>query len=208
MLGVNFSLFVNLFDIAIWSHRHNMMTLLLTHEAKTKWTKFCRHFQIIFFNENVWIWIKISLKFVPKGPINNIPALVQIMAWRWPGDTPLSEPMTESLGLNELNIYVKLSTADKKWSAEPIPPLQYMYCQLIDPCWHHVWAVWYKTKFGSQNLAIKFGVFLVIHMYMQCFFFKKHVQCGSNNDVIKYCGWGIHHSWDMSFWKLEVYQLW
>ena len=34
-----------------------------------------------------------SLKFVPKGPINNIPALVQIMAWCWPGDKPLSEPM-------------------------------------------------------------------------------------------------------------------
>ena len=36
---------------------------------------------------------KISLKFVPKGPINNIPALVQIMAWLWSGDKPLSEPM-------------------------------------------------------------------------------------------------------------------
>ena len=29
-----------------------------------------------FFNENAWIPIKISLKFVPKGPISNIPALV------------------------------------------------------------------------------------------------------------------------------------
>ena len=29
-----------------------------------------------FFNENVWIPIEISLKFVPKGPIDNIPALV------------------------------------------------------------------------------------------------------------------------------------
>ena len=47
----------------------------------------------IFFNENVWIPIEMSLKFVPKGPINNIPALVQIMAWRWQGDKPLSEPM-------------------------------------------------------------------------------------------------------------------
>ena len=46
-----------------------------------------------FFNENVWTPIKISLKFVPKGPINNIPALVQIMAWRRPGNKPLSEPM-------------------------------------------------------------------------------------------------------------------
>ena len=45
----------------------------------------------IFMNENLWISLKISLKFVYKVPINNIPALVQIMAWRWPGDKPLSE---------------------------------------------------------------------------------------------------------------------
>ena len=50
-------------------------------------------FKWIFLNENVWIPIKISLKFVPLGPINNIPALVQIMAWRRPGDKPLSGPM-------------------------------------------------------------------------------------------------------------------
>ena len=50
-------------------------------------------FKCIFLNENVWIPIKISLKFVPQGPINNIPALVQIMAWRQPGDKPLSGPM-------------------------------------------------------------------------------------------------------------------
>ena len=31
--------------------------------------------------------------FVPWGPINSFPALVQIMAWRRPGDKPLSEPM-------------------------------------------------------------------------------------------------------------------
>ena len=33
-------------------------------------------FKCIFLNENVWIPIEISLKFVPKGPIDNIPALV------------------------------------------------------------------------------------------------------------------------------------
>ena len=38
----------------------------------------------------------ISLKFVPKGLMKNIPALVQ-MAWRRPGDKPLSEPMMVSL---------------------------------------------------------------------------------------------------------------
>ena len=51
------------------------------------------NFKCILLNENVWIAIKISLKFLPKGPINTIPALVQIMAWRRPGDMPLSEPM-------------------------------------------------------------------------------------------------------------------
>ena len=50
-------------------------------------------FNRIFVNENVRISIKFSLKFVPKGSINNIPALVQIMAWRRPGDKPLSGPM-------------------------------------------------------------------------------------------------------------------
>ena len=54
-------------------------------------------FKCIFLNENLWISIKISLKFVLKGPINNIPALVQIMAWRRQGDKPLSEPMMVSL---------------------------------------------------------------------------------------------------------------
>ena len=48
-------------------------------------------FKCIFENENVWISLKISRKFVPDVRINNIPALVQIMAWRRPGDKPLSE---------------------------------------------------------------------------------------------------------------------
>ena len=50
-------------------------------------------FKHIFLNENVWISLKIPLKFAPRGQINNIPALIQIMAWRRPGDKPLSEPM-------------------------------------------------------------------------------------------------------------------
>ena len=55
-------------------------------------------FQTTFSNAFSWMkiykfWFKISLKFVPKGPINNIPALVQIMVWRRLGGKPLSEPM-------------------------------------------------------------------------------------------------------------------
>ena len=44
----------------------------------------CRHFaddifKWIFLNRNVWIFIEISLTFVPKGQINNILVLDQIM---------------------------------------------------------------------------------------------------------------------------------
>ena len=54
-------------------------------------------FKRIFLNGNARISIKISLKFVPKSPINNIPALDQIMVWRRSGDKPLSEPMMVGL---------------------------------------------------------------------------------------------------------------
>ena len=47
-------------------------------------------FKCFFVNENVWIF---SLNIVPDGPIKNIPALVQIMAWHRLGDKPLSEPI-------------------------------------------------------------------------------------------------------------------
>ena len=63
----------------------------------------CRHFVDdifigIFLNENVWISLKFSLKFVPKVRFNNIPTLVQIMVRRRPGDKPaLSEPMMVSV---------------------------------------------------------------------------------------------------------------
>ena len=50
-------------------------------------------FRCIFVNEKFCILVKISLKFVPKGLIDNKPALVEIMAWRQIGDKPLSEPM-------------------------------------------------------------------------------------------------------------------
>ena len=57
-------------------------------------------FKCFFLNENLSILIKISLKFVPQGPINNIPALVQIMAWHHPGDKPLSGSMMGSLPMH------------------------------------------------------------------------------------------------------------
>ena len=83
----------------------NMRCVNITNRNETQWRvntlkqrQDGRYFvddvlKCIFLNENVLISIKISLKLVPKGQINNIPALVQIMAWRGPGNKPLSEPM-------------------------------------------------------------------------------------------------------------------
>ena len=82
----------SLFELYIQVHlliSNNMS--LLTHWGRDKMATIS---QTTLSNE---ILIKISLKFVPKVPINNIPSLVQIMAWRRPGDKPLSEPMMVSL---------------------------------------------------------------------------------------------------------------
>ena len=46
-----------------------------------------------FLNENDKILTQISLKLDPRSPIDNKPALVQVMAWRRTGDKPLPEPM-------------------------------------------------------------------------------------------------------------------
>ena len=57
-------------------------------------------FKCIVLNENEWISPRISLKFVPKFHINNIPALIHIMASRRSGGKPLSEPMMVSLPMH------------------------------------------------------------------------------------------------------------
>ena len=82
-------------------------------------------FKYIFLNENIRISIKISLKFVPKGSITNIPALVQIMAWRRPGASHYLNQwwivywhIYASLGLNELITIVCFLVSDnfiQKW---------------------------------------------------------------------------------------------
>ena len=91
-------------------------------------------FKCIFLNENVRISIKISLKCVPMGPMNNIPALVQIMAWRRPGDKPLSESMMVSLPTHICVTrpqWVKQSTKDLEVSVT-LPAT----CKSWDSSWH------------------------------------------------------------------------
>ena len=105
-------------------------------------------FKFIFLYENWCALIQISLKFVPKGPINNIPlpAMVEIMAWCQTGDKPLSElTMVEftdayictSLGLNEL--YMLSSNNEDIFCATAG-----IFCSL---CWHH------SCRYDIKNLS-------------------------------------------------------
>ena len=66
----------------------------LTHLPLDEMAAILAHdfFNCIFFKENVRIPIQISLKYVPRGPIDNRPALVQVMAWRRTGDKPILGP--------------------------------------------------------------------------------------------------------------------
>ena len=105
----------NLLGITTFSQtRMNMLGALLFHSVTmpSEWEhtsdnvnitlrprQICRLFaddifECVFKNENVWILL--SLKFAPRFPMYNIPALVLIVAWRRQGDKPLSEPMVAS----------------------------------------------------------------------------------------------------------------
>ena len=87
----------------------------------------------------MWILLKISLKFVPKGPINNIPSLVQIMAWGRAGDKPLSEPTMVSL-LTHICVtrpqWVKVLIFIFPGTGCPIPDVDYLCLLCID---FYVW---------------------------------------------------------------------
>ena len=51
------------------------------------------NFKCIFSTENDRILIHIALKFVPRSPIDNKPAMVEVMAWHQRGNKPIPEPM-------------------------------------------------------------------------------------------------------------------
>ena len=100
-------------------------------------------FKCISLNENIWVSIKIWLTFVPKGPINNIPALVQIIAWRRLGDKPLSDLMMAH------PVYWRIYVTRPQWvnSLGPAfpcfphrPSEAWCWCMKNHLFHHHSWA--------------------------------------------------------------------
>ena len=98
---------------------------------------------------------KSSLKFVPYGPINNIPALVQIMAWCPPGHTPLSEPVMVRL---PMHICVTRSQRIKLMQL----------CYTLSKC---IVNVMYNTKrcvvmlFHTLNVPVRLGCGIASRIY-------------------------------------------
>ena len=144
-------------------------------------------FKCSLLNENVWLSLRISLILVIKVQIKHIRALVQIMAWRWPGDKPLSEIMVASL-----LTYICVT-----------PP--HLDEQMFHPIRKH-WSqeVANKTLHDGNNLAQRVACFLQTQWYsvawrfhMNIFAFDFRVQCMPSicliSDMVKF-GKKMFHS--------------
>ena len=136
-------------NAAYWTAKCHSYLMVNTLRPRQNCRRFADdNFKRIFLNENVRISIKISLKFVPKGPINNNPALVQIMAWRRSGDKPLSEPMKVSL-------LTHICVTRPQW-------VKYMVreicCSMFAQCSGRWWLIdvrcWYPIGYKSSNQQI------------------------------------------------------
>ena len=100
-------------------------------------------FKCIFLNENICIPINISLKFVPKGQINNISSLVQIMACRRPMLVNLVTHICATRPQGDNRILVK-------WIH------QNRHIVVFNKCTEHMntWYIqrWYWTRIGFNTL--------------------------------------------------------
>ena len=72
---------------------HKASRLALATPPTQPRTKASERTIIVTMNEKLWISIRISLKFVLKGPEDNRSELFQVMAWHRTDGNPLPEPM-------------------------------------------------------------------------------------------------------------------
>ena len=119
-------------------------------------------FTCIFFNGNCCILMKFSLKYIRKGPIDNNPALVQIMAGRRSGDKPLSEPMmvrlpiicvTRPQWIKHIPTVISFTHWDDAghWS-----PLSSMTRTRLSPAYIHVVSIMAAAGLPTRN--VDFGI--------------------------------------------------
>ena len=130
-------------------------------------------FKRILLNENFRISIKISLKFVPKGPINNKPALFQIMAWRRSGDKPLSELMMVSL-------LTHICVTRPQWVDEVGDPVIVASSTVLEPGRRRTITLTNADALSGGPVGTHFGEILIKN---QIFFIKCVCNCSLQNGV-------------------------
>ena len=164
-------------------------------------------FKWIFLNEDIWISLKISLKFVPNVRINNIPSLVQVMACRLPDPKPLYEPMMVKLLTHIHDICVSrvkichmntgcikhqsfiLSSVCLRWSTFSL--LSELLCNiyfsvsinyLFDDCENRSTLSYYLYHMGNMN---HWSLFIMKHWdalcALLCSYWSTHLQRVSGN---------------------------
>ena len=166
-----------------WSYFPNFYLISLWHYSDVTWVAWPLNslrprqngrlyaddtFKRIFLKENIRISIKISLKFVPKGPFNNIPALVLIMALHRTGNKPLSEPMMISL---PMHIFV----TRPQWVKSPelifflkclfwLTTMDASKLHITGPLWGiHKWAL---TSGCPHRMSVMWKALLRFHVMM------------------------------------------
>ena len=104
-------------------------------------------FKCIFFNENCCVLIKTSFKYVCKGPIDNTPVLVQIMAWRRLGDKSFSEPVMVSLPTH-------ICVARPQWVSNTILKINWHLKMVLHRNISHYRLHWLFTIYFMVNSSI------------------------------------------------------
>ena len=109
-----------------------LLTWINTLRPRQEAAIFQTTFSNDFLNENIYLSIEISFRFVPRSPVNNTPALVQIMAWpshylnQW---WLVYWCIYPSLGLNELTLipaWINNHMPSKVW--DEVSKLQQLQC--------------------------------------------------------------------------------
>ena len=147
--------------LILWTLTHWSRDKMAASSQTTLCCQFTDYtFKRILVIESFRILFKISLQFVPKGPINNISALIQIMPWRWPGDKQLSEPMMVRLSTHICVIRPQrvnsLRPSDTIWQHRSGSTLaQVMACCLTAPS-HYLNQYWLISKVYWHSSVGKF----------------------------------------------------
>ena len=126
---------------------------VLTHWGRDKMDAIS---QTIFSNAFSWMkMLQLLLKFHwrPKGLINDIPALVQIMAWRHAGDKPLSEPMMARL-------LTHICVTRPQWVKDLSDAIRVCLLQWRDIEGNAHWSINPKSNERSEKILLDFCIVL------------------------------------------------